>query len=222
MAASRKLTDPISLRKAAWQFAPSNMRSEAKNDRSKARSRLPRGKFGSPQGEALISVLETIGDMAAAAVDPHEPTPAMKALLLRYLQRGKYRAFGVRTKPELGQAPQAIPVHLFKGKPRIDWRSDTLDNLGQRFEIIEVAREPLTRTEPASKSKVKRGRQRVDIEISTVIGRLRNEKSFDGLLEKQKVALIQRHCREQYPTRFPTPTQPSLTKIREVLKRDGL
>lgn len=221
MAAPHKRTAPISLLRAAWQFAPPNIRKEAKSERSKPRSPLPRGKLGGPQGDAIISVLETIGDFVAAAVDPYDPTPAMKKHLLRQLQAGKFHAFGIRTKPEIGHGPEVIPVHMFKGRPQINWRLETMENLGLRFEIIEVARMPMTRIEPASNSRVKRGRHRVDLEISTVISQLKKTKSFDGLIEKQRVALIQSRCRAHYPARFPTPTQPSLTKIRDVLRREG-
>jgi hypothetical protein len=221
MAIHRRRTDPIPLRDAAWQFAPQKMRREAEAERSRPSPDLPRRKFRSPESEALISVLEQIGDMAAAAADPREPTPAMKALLLNHLQTAKILAFGVQTKPDIGLAPQAIPVHLFKGKPEIDWRLGTIQNLGQRYEIVEVTHEPATSNKPKPVLRVKRGRQRVDLEISASIDELIKQRSFEGLIEKQKVDLIRSRCRERYPDRFPTPTRPSLTKIREVLKSRG-
>jgi hypothetical protein len=130
----------LSLYEAAWAFAPAAMRNEASRRRSEPRPRLPRGKYGE-HGDAIISALTDLQDGLDSLVDPREPTPAMKAWLRQKLTDGKFEAYGVKIRPELVAEPTRIPFYFFKGRPNINWRVSSIENLGHRFEIVEVARQ---------------------------------------------------------------------------------
>jgi hypothetical protein len=213
----------VSLYEAAWRFAPASLRSEARRRRAEPQPLLPRGKFGS-HGDAWISVAETVRDGLARMTDPSEPTREMKDWMVRKLAEGKFQALGVMTKPDLERQPQPIPSHFFKGQPRIDWSSNAMENLQHRFEIIEVVRAHQAQrpTSPEIKEKRRPGRPSVDDEITTVIRELKRKKAFSNRLEKERVVLVQVECRERYPKQFPKPTQPSKTKVRELLARESV
>jgi hypothetical protein len=212
----------LSLYEAAWCFAPSSERSEARRRRAERQPALPRGKFGS-QGDAWISLVETVRTGLVGLTDPSEPTREMKDRIMQKLAEGKFYAFGIMIKPDLEREPRLIPSHFFKGQPRIDWRSNSMDNLQHRFEIIEVARSKQVHLPASTESnKKRRGRPSVDNEITTVIREMKKKRAFSNLLEKERVDLVQVKCRERYPKLFPKKTQPSKTKVRELLVREGV
>ena len=212
----------LPLYEAAWQLAPASERLEAMRRRAEPQPALPKGTPGS-KGDALISIVEAFQAGLVKMIDPREPTPEMKKLLTRKLAEGNLQAFGFMTKPDLAREQQTIPPHFFKGHPRIDWHSNAMDNLQHRFEIIEVARfKQDQRSISRDGNKTQRGRPSVDEEITTVICELKKKRAFETLSEKQRVALVQFEARKRYLKLFPKPTQPSATKVREMLALKGV
>jgi hypothetical protein len=217
---------PISLYKAAWRHSTRAMKAAAIKERSTERPKLQVANLNHRSGEKVGRTIAELGDHVLGFLDnfriPDEPTPEMKARLILHIIEGRFEAHGMMTKPDLGHAPQRIPPHLFKGAPKINWAENTIDNLGRRFEIVEVMRPTLgnTKLEIPNGSKVARlGRPRVDEEITLVALELNRDRQFDGKSEKEIVALTQTHCRLRYPKRFRKNSQPSPTKVRQILKR---
>jgi hypothetical protein len=225
MARRHNTVSPISLYEAAWRYSTRAMKTAAIKERSQPASRLPVAKFDISQRQELPQKIVSIGnrflDLIDNLRDRHEPTLEMMTSLVQHLGEGILEAYGMMTKPDLGHEPQRIPPYLFKGRPKINWSANTIDNLNRRFEIVEVMR-PMPTPAPlelANKSKTRRGRPRVDDEITEVARELDRDRQFDGLSEKEIVALVQSHCQRRYPKRFRTRTRPSPTKIREILRR---
>ena len=217
---------PISLHDAAWRYSTRAMKAAAIKERSKPRPQLPVTNFNHGPGQQLSKTIAELGDHVLEFLDnfrnQNEPTPEMMARLVRHIVEGTFEAHGIMTKPDLGHEPQRIPPHLFKGRPKINWSANTLNNLGRRFEIVEVRPPTQIRQkfdEPVKSAKTRRGRPRVDEEITEVALELERDRHFDGKSEKEIVALVQTHCRRRYPKRFRKNSQPSPTKVREILKR---
>jgi hypothetical protein len=87
--------------------------------------------------------------------------------LCRRLERKKLVAYGIRTKPAVGEAPELIPANLFRN-PEWDEERDAIGNAGHRFELIEVGRLPRKAAnepvEPAHKKKMGRPSKEAEIE----------------------------------------------------------
>ena len=217
---------PISLYAAAWRYSTRVMKTDAIKDRSGPASRISIENLDNNEGTKLprmaVSITNRVFDLIDNSQDRHEPTREMMTSLVQKLSEGALEAYGMMTKPDLGHEPQRIPPHLFKGRPKINWTANTIDNLNRRFEIVEVMRPvptPVPSGSPTKASKKRPGRPRVDNEIDEVARELDRDRQFDGLSEKQIVALVQTHCQRRYPKSFRTRTRPSPTKIREILKR---
>jgi hypothetical protein len=212
---------PIPISEAIWHFAPKRLKDEF--DRAQSSPRRSSGVPEPPKdrAEAIRLALEASKELFNAL--RADPFSEMKKHLLDRICSGKLEAIGVMIKPELGRQPQKIPAFIFGHSPKIQWDKNTIENFEQRFEGVEVQR-PSGEKEPDKKAAVpvkKAGRPRVDGQIREVIRELRKEGELRGKSKRWKVRAIQDRAQIRYPNLFPTKTQPSQTKIREMLKLEG-
>jgi hypothetical protein len=139
----------------------------------------------------------------------------MRKWLIEKLSEGEFTALGVRSVPPGEMELRSIAAHFFKGQPKIKWADATVENFGHKYEAIEI-RKTETRVEKTQITKHKVGRPRKSDKVKEVASELQRTGRFDGLIEKQKVALVQKECRKQYPSDFPK--NPAETSVRQVLK----
>ncbi len=59
--------------------------------------------------------------------------------LCHRVERGLLIAYGIRTKPTVGEIAELIPAYLFR-HPEWDDGRDAIENAGSRFELVEVGR----------------------------------------------------------------------------------
>jgi hypothetical protein len=217
MAKRDKSIRAIPLKEAWWHFAPRRLKDELDRFEPKRSTAV--------SDDQVENFKNVVHDLFEELFVTKPPIRKMLNYLLQRLCSAKFEAWGVMTKPEGGREPQRIPSYVFKGEPKINWARSTVENLGMRFEIVEVVRPTQAQTAPhlpITRDKAGRGRPRVGAKIEQVVRELRRQGSFHEKSEKQRVALVQERCRHVYPRAFPRPSQPSPTKIREVLKREDI
>lgn len=76
----------------------------------------------------------------------NEPTWAMQSELLYRLSLDELEAWGVRVHPGLGDQPERIPSFVFKDRPKVKWAKNSIENVGRKYEVVEV-RYPANATE---------------------------------------------------------------------------
>jgi hypothetical protein len=130
---------------------------------------------------------------------------------------------GVQTKPHFGNDVELIPTFVFRGKPDINWNSNTVNNFGKQFETVEIRDRNSDRSKKSiSQPRPKRpGRPRVDALIKEAVLKLKAAGQFAGKSQKQKIVLVQQLAQHEHPREFPRKTQPSPTKVREALCSGG-
>jgi len=91
------------------------------------------------------------------------------AYLCRRIERGQLVAYGIRTKPNVGEAPEPIPAYLFL-HPEWDEDHDAIENAGYRYELIKVGR-PSRKTQAAKivVPEKKMGRPSKEAEILQIV-----------------------------------------------------
>jgi hypothetical protein len=109
--------------------------------------------------------------------------------LCRLLERRKLVAYGIRTKPTVGEAPELIPANLFRN-PEWDEERDAIENAGHRFELIEVGRPPRDASyEPVEPVRTKKmGRPSKEAEIEEFV----RDVLKDSSVSRNRKALCQR------------------------------
>jgi len=217
------------LHDAAWLLAPRAMRRAALSERSQPPEPISFSKFESERANEITAKIAKLWNAGQNFLHGHinhyEPTPEMKKLLLRRLSEGNPVAVGIRMKPRSETKPSIIPTFIFKNAPEIDWKKNSIDNFGQRFEGVEVElaiRRGKTTSADQDKLKKSVGRPSVNETIIAVVRELRDKNAFAGKIEKERVTIVQDHCRERDSKRFPKPSLPSKTKVREILKREKI
>jgi hypothetical protein len=133
---------PLSLYEAAWHFSPRSMKLKAKAESSRPfePSSLPR-LAGGQRHEGLEhfgNALNAVGEFVHNLRDPFAPSPEMMRGLISRLREGKLEAVGIKTKPQIGDGPETIPPFIFKGRPKLSWMRNAVENYGKRFEAVEV------------------------------------------------------------------------------------
>lgn len=63
----------------------------------------------------------------------------MRKHVAEELRCGHLEARGLKTHPEIGEALEAIPPYYFD-HARMDWRKNTVEKFGRRYEAVEVRR----------------------------------------------------------------------------------
>jgi hypothetical protein len=130
----------------------------------------------------------------------------MQIHLLQRLSRGELQARGVRTKPDLGEGPEAIQPFMFEGA-KVGWAKSTIENYGRRFEGITVApaKKDEGRIEAApvtlrpTSTKRPPGRQSKEAEIERAIKELQESGADLANQPRQKAGhLIREHARDHF------------------------
>ena len=210
----------IPLNEAVWHFAPRKLRLDFERAQSQP------AKYYSPRYSEDVVESSQIGlaILKSAVYDftaQNKPLWDMQKHLMWQLSESKLEAVGVITKPNLENEQKIIPAIFFKGDPRPKWGRSSIENLGRKFELIEVRRQTEATTpiniQPQSKPK-RPGRPSVGAEITQVATDLQQKEFFLGRSEKERVAIVQIHCRRRFPKLFPKDTRPSKSKVRDVLK----
>jgi hypothetical protein len=239
----------IPLNEAPWYFAPQRLKRELDRVRSLPSQPVPVRKAEDGL-EAFLVLVRGFQALSDDLRKRNEPIWEMQEILRQRLSAGKLDAFGIKTKPELGNKPQQIPPFIFKDKPKISWGENTVENFGQRFEGVEVGRpaQPIA-TLPSTESDEngppsmapelvhgsrKNEEPRVNILRSRKPGRplavgfvvavaqeAKDEGAFEGKYEKEIVALVQERARKRHPKAFPKPSQPSPSTVRKALRLIG-
>lgn len=221
MAKGTKAKHAIPLKDAWWHFAPKRLKDEL-DQLDNFPKRAYSAEISYDQAKNVKGLVQAVGDLFEKLFVAKPPVRKMVDHLLQRLRADSLEAWGVKVKPNLGESPERIPAFLFKGEPKIRWTTNTIEHLGQRFEIVEIGRQnALSQTSRRStKVTAKRpGRPRVDEEITEVVQELDKQGKFENQSEKGMVRLVQTSCRTKFPKLFRKNTQPSPTKIREILKR---
>jgi len=209
----------IPLSDAYWHFAPKRLINELHELQSQPK-KLP--KVSDDKIENIKNLFTLGGTLFDELFIAKPPLRKMAKHLIQQLGRERLEAWGVLTKPTLAQEPQRIAAFIFKGNPKIHWNNCTIENLGRKFEIVEICRPgeiSHVLHKPMKTAKGRPGRPRVDDKIMEVVRELDRRHMFEGKLEKERVALVQGQCRSQYSSAFPRESQPSRTKVREILKQ---
>jgi len=227
MAKRRDLNPLIPLEDAVWHFAPRKLRAMLGDIQSLPTNKYRHHKSDDP-AEHFKILMEAFKNTVDHIEVRNKPIWKMQKYLIRRLATGTLEALGIRTKPEFRQEKESIASHFFEGSPTISWAKNSLESLGRKFELIVVRRRPpeaTARTPLQAKTNLQpkpSGRPRVDDEISEVARELASRQSFEGKSEKSRVAVVQAECHRRFPRLFPKASQPSPTKIREILKRLGV
>jgi hypothetical protein len=109
--------------------------------------------------------------------------PAVREMqkdLTEKLRRGDFGARGLRTHPNVGEAPEVIPRHYFD-YPKIIWYKNVVENFGRRYAAVEVCRVEATDEDtqhavaPDPSSRRKRGRPSKREAIMAIIAELIRE-----------------------------------------------
>jgi hypothetical protein len=174
MAMRRLINRLIPLSEAAWHFAPKNLKVELDRVRSLPAQTIKTPKAETP-AEAIKAVFETIGNFTEHLGNRHQPIWEMQTLLLQQLSKGKFEAFGIMTKPEIGRDLQRIPTFIFENSSKVKWEQNAIENVGHKFEAIKVRRagSGSVKFSPIGKSLKEKGRPSKADEIN---------KAIDGLL----------------------------------------
>jgi hypothetical protein len=138
----------FSLYEAAWHFAPRTMKTAAIRERAAPVPRIHLERFESLDKTTIVQLEElhhTSMTLVRSMRDPGEPTPEMKARLIRALLNASFRAYGIKTIPKVGSRLQEIPFFIFEGRPKINWSKNQIENVGHRFEAVKVKRLSTTR-----------------------------------------------------------------------------
>jgi hypothetical protein len=98
----------------------------------------------------------------------------MQKHLIRQLHEGRFEAFGVMIRPEIGRQPQKIPEFIFD-KPKVRWGAGTIENFGQKFEGVRVRRAvtAVASDSPIRTERISTGRPSKAVEINEAIRRLK-------------------------------------------------
>ena len=128
----------VPLDEAAWRFASSSAKAEFDRARSLPWPDVP---IAEPrdQIDAIKKASERIGATLDHATARSRPIWDMRDRLIKQLKDGKFEAFGVKTKPEIGLEPRKIPEFIFDS-PKVRWGARTVENFGQKFEGVSVRR----------------------------------------------------------------------------------
>jgi hypothetical protein len=95
------------------------------------------------------------------------------------------------------------------------------ESVGSRARRSKTAKQPHPTTiAPTPKKPI--GRPRVDGPLLAVVHDLNQKSELVGKYRKEQVSLIRAAARQAHPNFFPKDSQPSVTKIYEALKAEGL
>src|SRR5262249_46993474 len=124
-----------------------------------------------------------------------------------------------------GNGVELIPAFVLRGKPDINWHSNSVNNFGKQFETVEIRdrnseQSKHSTSQPPPRSS-RPGRPRVDALIKEAVLKLKAQGQFAGKSQKQKIDLVQQLAQREHPREFHRKTQPSPTKVREALRSEG-